>query len=691
MMIDSEDKRLRKQARQRQKTYLGLLFVVGIYLTLLWNANPSDEPQDRRQLSHKKTRTLPEDGDFSKYSCEDLYTYTNGDREAQCDFARTCNDGDGIFVPQVWCSERYSTRSLILMLSAPLGFLLVVLFRILGSTAEEFFSPGLEMLSIKLHVPERFAGVTLLALGNGAPDVASTVSALLHDRKRGYLLALGELTGASMVASTLIVGAVTFYSADPVVCQGALVRDVVMFMITLVAVFFSFNDGTIDSREVHLFFGLYFGYVLLVLVSDIYQRRAALHARLRKSTGADIEKEPDEMTALRTVAPDRQRGMSVGSYELSNQTKKEPFWQRALSWDTAESRPSIMHRMIQSLSNYNEQSLDEENGEDVEQQQEMWGELEDDGTEPLMVFHPHHGGIVDLKLSTRLVPSGGPSTITEAGMVGQELADYFVSFWNETVRSSEYNVVEKFLMLCELPITILRLFTIPVPCDGYYCRPLLALSIALCPVWLWYYLKAQFDVGMDDKSPVVIFISFAVPVFLGALVLRFAPCGDIPPRLSAAVPITMLGFVVSATWLDYIADKIVSMLEFFGIACGIPSTIMGLTILAWGNSTQDLVANMTVARKGLSTMAITASFAGPVFNMLVGLGMGLAFLQAENPSKKIVVHLNNTLRVGFLFSILTGVLVIGSGVCIGKGTIPKKYGLVAGFVYLVYVVASLVF
>lgn len=231
--------------------------------------------------------------------------------------------------------------------------------------------------------------------------------------------------------------------------------------------------------------------------------------------------------------------------------------------------------------------------------------------------------------------------------------------------------------------------TIPVPCDGYYCRPLLALSIALCPVWLWYYFRAQFDICIEDASHTLILISFLLPALIAVLVFQFAPSGDIPPRLSVAVPLTMVGFVASAAWLDFLADKIVSLLEFFGIICGIPSTIMGLTVLAWGNSSQDLIANMTVAKKGLSTMAVTASFAGPVFNMLVGLCIGLSLLKSANPNKEIVVSLDNTLRVGFFYCCLNGILVIISGVCIGKGVLPKKYGIVAAVVYFTYVVASL--
>lgn len=118
---------------------------------------------------------------------------------------------------------------------------------------------------------------------------------------------------------------------------------------------------------------------------------------------------------------------------------------------------------------------------------------------------------------------------------------------------------------------------------------------------------------------------------------------------------------------------------------------MGITVLAWGNSSQDMIANMTVARKGLSAMAITASFAGPVFNILIGLGIGLSILsRTGEPGEPIHVFLNNPLRVGFLFAVLNGVLVIVSGALIGMGTIPKKYGYAAVALYGVYAVVTLI-
>lgn len=91
--------------------------------------------------------------------------------------------------------------------------------------------------------------------------------------------------------------------------------------------------------------------------------------------------------------------------------------------------------------------------------------------------------------------------------------------------------------------------------------------------------------------------------------------------LIAATPIAFYGFIMAATWIDYIADHLVALLDFMGIVLRIPGSIMGLTILAWGNSVGDLTANITMARKGkysghripLSHSLEDTSFIIPVF------------------------------------------------------------------------------
>ena len=79
---------------------------------------------------------------------------------------------------------------------------LALLFSLVGSTADEYIVPSLERLSDQLRLSPNVAGVTLLALGNGAPDIFTALAGIngAHD----FDLVLGELLGASNFISTVV-------------------------------------------------------------------------------------------------------------------------------------------------------------------------------------------------------------------------------------------------------------------------------------------------------------------------------------------------------------------------------------------------------------------------------------------------------------------------------------------------------
>ncbi len=112
-------------------------------------------------------------------------------------------------------------------------------------------------------------------------------------------------------------------------------------------------------------------------------------------------------------------------------------------------------------------------------------------------------------------------------------------------------------------------------------------------------------------------------------------------------------------------------------------------MLAFGNSLQDLVANVTLSKKGLSTMATTACFAGPIFNLCCGLGFGFWALMKSTGRDEIRVELPRSIATGFIFSIANCVLIVFVGTVVGKGTIGRNYGYAACGMYTVYVLTSL--
>ena len=156
-----------------------------------------------------------------------------------------------------------------------------------------------------------------------------------------------------------------------------------------------------------------------------------------------------------------------------------------------------------------------------------------------------------------------------------------------------------------------------------------------------------------------------------------------------AGPIALVGFIIAASWIDYIADHVVSLLDFVGTILHIPGSIMGLTVLAWGNSIGDLSANVTMARKGLANMAMTACFAGPVFNILVGLGLGFSGLAAKTGIPEAEVSITPPILTGFIFVMINCISILVVGLMLSKGRIETSYGYLALALYVTYVIVSI--
>lgn len=78
---------------------------------------------------------------------------------------------------------------------------------------------------------------------------------------------------------------------------------------------------------------------------------------------------------------------------------------------------------------------------------------------------------------------------------------------------------------------------------------------------------------------------------------------------------------MSVFWIWITAQILIELLKLFGLITRVPPTVLALTVLAWGNSIGDFMANTSIARKGFAEMALTGCFAAPLFNNVLGLGL----------------------------------------------------------------------
>lgn len=104
-----------------------------------------------------------------------------------------------------------------------------------------------------------------------------------------------------------------------------------------------------------------------------------------------------------------------------------------------------------------------------------------------------------------------------------------------------------------------------------------------------------------------------------------------PPFLLAIF--AFLSFVMSIAWIQFSSDCIMDLLRLFGFILYLPKSLLALSILSWGNCIGDLTADLAMSKKGFAEMAITGTLAGPIFNILVGMGFTYLFklLSSKRP------------------------------------------------------------
>jgi len=170
-------------------------------------ASRSFQPRSLRATSDGDNFTTLSEEDEDADPCDHIMEVSLDER---CEVAKTC-EPEGILDYDVFhfCTmEYYPYISISLFI---LG--LIFAFYLLGTAAEDYFCPTLAKISKLLKMPADVAGVTLLALGNGAPDVFSTFAAIHRD---DFEISIGELVGAGVFITTAVVGVVSLVSN----CKG---------------------------------------------------------------------------------------------------------------------------------------------------------------------------------------------------------------------------------------------------------------------------------------------------------------------------------------------------------------------------------------------------------------------------------------------------------------------------------------
>jgi len=120
--------------------------------------------------------------------------------------------------------------------------------------------------------------------------------------------------------------------------------------------------------------------------------------------------------------------------------------------------------------------------------------------------------------------------------------------------------------------------------------------------------------------------------FLSIYVIFYTKKSEAPQGLLTFY--SFVAFLMAIAWINWTSNCVVDLLKLFGFITGLPQALLSLTILAWGNSLGDMSADMAMTKKGFGEMGVTATMAGPIFNILVGQGISTTLTFLSHSSVK---------------------------------------------------------
>lgn len=427
-----------------------------------------------------------------------------------------------------------------------LGYLLLVLwllilFFLLGNTASRYFCTSLESLSRLLRLPPTIAGVTLLSLGNGAPDVFASIVSFAGSGISE--VGLSSILGGAFFVSSVVVGVISIGAGSRavVIDRSSFVRDLCFLLAAICFLLAFLIAGGIRIWGSLCFVSLYIVYIVTVWIGS--------------------------------CCAEKPGGLGTPLLE-SIEVVQEP----------------------------------------VDSAKEVGGDDRVDGRSSCFKF-----------------------------------------------KSSASCCFRWFIYMAEMPLYLPRRLTIPDASEERWSKPFAVASAFFAPLLLATLWNSQRE-EMGSNKWLAIYLSGGLVGIVLVIVAMKTTEKQSPPR-KCSFPWLAGGFLMSMIWAYMMARELVALLVSIGLVLGIRPSVLGLTVLAWGNSIGDLIANVAMAANGSGDgvqIAISGCYAGPLFNMLVGLGMSLVLASWTLHPSPFVIPQDPSLveTVGFLAAGLLWALVM---------------------------------
>lgn len=515
---------------------------------------------------------------------------------------------------------------------------LLYLFVALAIICDDYFVTALEKITEKLGLSQDVAGATFMAAGSSAPELFVSLADNVF-AKPAESLGIGTIVGSAIFNILIIIALSALLAGQQLVLDWRpLLRDSLWYCWAITALTFSVWDGTVNVYESVLMFGSYACYIAYMSQNERVVNRCCKRPD-DIDFSDDVAAAKDELSAEDAVAV-QAAAKAVGG-------AAQPPKSQAPS---GSSRPWTI---------------------DVERVEKSDGTapLERKTSESSAQLHRGHSSAQDG--DKRALFADASSRVNPIYQSKYRMFQYHPSMSRQSTQQSlEAGATGQDAME--------RMSSMDQKIDAAIASDIVVQPLD-APEQLGGYFEELWDVpeSLAGKAWFV----FTRPIVVIAR-LTIPDCRY--PQFSGACGFTST-FIVAIIWIAFLSHYTVVWATKFGCIAGIPSSLMGLTIIAAGTSIPDALSSILVARAGHGDMAVSNALGSNVFDILLGLGLPFFLSNLVYGEEVPVAGDDLELSIFILFGVL---LMLVALLIASKWRLRPRVGAFLLSLYVVYVVVS---
>ena len=605
-------------------------------------------------LNFLSNGTSNETKEGKKCECEyEKIHNTSNSKSITCEYVRKCCNGEYFNILSLnYCYINFTPVTLPIVI-----LILLICFYFLSSTGNDYLANSLGIISEKMKISQNLAGVTFLALGNQAPDVAVAFVAG-EGSEGGVAISFSSLLGSGSIVISLVLSTVIILGNGVSTSKGNYLRDLLFYLGSLIIILIFGMTRIIRLWMAICIFGIYIVYVIICIFMDV-----------------EGKKNEEENNISEVVNKDFQVKL---------------FNERSQSIDLITSLISEEPNIDNIKNSFENETPNKVGINDNENEENRESTTSKSGFD--LYEHVDKGYFAKKNVE----PEGRRSSIRF-----NQYSDFRFSAIRNYIKMHDSTPFEEksqfgkiFFYIIDLPFNFIRDVTIPAFELKKWNKKMFSaipfgLSIFFTVAFKLYFLYA--------KYPLAIAIYYICILILCLIFYSISYKGKLPKWEWLLLA---FAFLISIIWIWAVTNILVNMVEAIQmlLPIEIPEVFLTMTILALGNSLPDFIVNCSLASNNYAEMALAGSIGAPVFGLTFGFGVSLLKRIILNGGKGLELNLRDpkdTQTQYIIFSacsniILTVIFFIIIGF-IQQFKLKKFDGYIGYTIYTCYFIALIYF